>query len=84
MNILIIGATSAIARSISRLYAVKNAKIFLVARDKLLLQEAAIDLEVRGAKAVGAVLYDAENTNDHSSVINSAVEFLGSIAIALI
>ena len=46
MNILIIGATSAIARSVSRLYAVKNAKIFLVARDKLLLQEAAIDLEL--------------------------------------
>ena len=84
MNILIIGATSSIARSVSRLYAVRNAKIFLVARDKLLLQEAAIDLEVRGAKAVGAVLYDAENTSDHSSVINSAVEFLGSIDIALI
>ena len=84
MNILIIGATSAIARSVSRLYAVKNSKIFLVARDELLLQEAAIDLEVRGAKAVGAVLYDAENTSDHSSVINSAVEFLGSIDIALI
>ena len=61
MNILIIGATSAIARSVSRLYAVRNSKIFLVARDELLLQEAAIDLEVRGAKAVGAILYDAKN-----------------------
>lgn len=84
MNILIIGATSAIARSISRLYAAENAKIFLLARDELLLQEAAVDLEVRGAKAVGALVYDAENTSDHSSVVDSAVQFLQSIDIALI
>ena len=84
MNILIIGATSAIARSISRLYAVENATIFLLARDEERLREATVDLKLRGANAVKALVYDAENTDDHSAVINSAMEFLGSIDVALI
>ena len=69
MNILIIGATSAIARSISRLYAVKNAKLFLLARDEERLRESAADLKLRGASDVKTLNYDAENTKKHSKML---------------
>lgn len=84
MNILVIGATSAIARSISRLYAVKNAKLFLLARDEERLHDSAADLELRGASDVKAMNYHAENTDKHSTIVDEAVEFLGSIDVALI
>ena len=84
MNILVIGATSAIARSISRLYAVKNARLFLLARDEERLRESTVDLNLRGANDVKALTYDAENTDKHSTIVDAAVEFLGSIDIALI
>ena len=84
MNILVIGATSAIARSVSRLYAVKNAKLFLLARDEERLRESAADLELRGASSVKVLNYDAENTDKHSAIVEAAVESLGSIDIALI
>ena len=84
MNILVIGATSAIARSVSRLYAVKNAKLFLLARDEERLRESAADLELRGASSVKALNYNAENTDKHSAIVEAAVEYLGSIDIALI
>ena len=84
MNILVIGATSAIARSVSRLYAVKNAKLFLLARDEERLRESAVDLELRGASSVKALNYNAENTDKHSAIVEAAVGYLGSIDIALI
>ena len=84
MNILVIGATSAIARSVSRLYAVKNAKLFLLARDEERLRESAADLELRGASSVKALNYNAENTEKHSAIVEAAVEYLGSIDIVLI
>ena len=84
MNILVIGATSAIARSVSRLYAVENAKLFLLARDEERLRESAADLKLRGASSVKALNYTAESTNKHSAIVEAAVESLGSIDIALI
>ena len=84
MNILVIGATSAIARSVSRLYAVKNAKLFLLARDEERLRESTADLELRGASSVKALNYNAENTYKHSAIVEAAVDYLGSIDIALI
>ena len=84
MNILIIGATSAIARSVSRLYAAENMRLCLLGRDEKRLNEAAADLRIRGAGAVETLTYNAEKTNGHSMVIDSAIEFLGSIDIALI
>lgn len=49
MNIVIIGATSAIAEATARLYAKAGNKFFLVARDQEKLNIIAGDLSVRGA-----------------------------------
>ena len=79
MNILIIGATSAIARSVSRLYAAENMRLCLLGRDEKRLSEAAADLRIRGAGAVETLTYNAEKTDEHPMIIDSAIEFLGSI-----
>ena len=52
MNILLVGATSAIAKAISRLYSERNARLFLIARNEARLMELSDDLTVRGAQSV--------------------------------
>ena len=49
MKILIIGATSAIAKATARLYAEQGQELFLVARNEERLLALANDLKVRGA-----------------------------------
>jgi decaprenylphospho-beta-D-erythro-pentofuranosid-2-ulose 2-reductase len=53
MNILIIGATSAIATACARRWATRRANFFLVGRNKDHLQQTCVDLIVRGALGPG-------------------------------
>ena len=55
MNILLIGATSAIAKAVSRLYAERNDRLFLIARNEARLKVLADDLIVRGAQSVDSM-----------------------------
>ena len=83
-HILIIGATSAIAQEVAKLYAEKGSKLFLVARDNQKLDQVAMDLKVRGAGAVDHLSQDLLDTDQHAILIKKADEALGSIDIALI
>ena len=51
-RVLILGATSGIAQSVSRCFAAEHAKLFLVARDPEKLKTVTDDLKVRGAADV--------------------------------
>ena len=84
MKIIIIGATSAIARSTARLYAEQNSQIFLVGRDEGRLRELKADLELRGANSIENLTLDITNCNEHANVINKSIQFLGHIDIAII
>jgi len=84
MKIIIIGATSAIARSTARLYAEQNSQIFLVGRDGRRLRELKADLELRGANSIENLTLDITNCNEHANVINKSIQFLGHIDIAII
>ena len=84
MKIIIIGATSAIARSTARLYAEQNSQIFLVGRDEGRLRELKADLELRGANSIENLTLDITNINEHANVINKSIQFLGHIDIAII
>ncbi len=84
MKIIIIGATSAIARSTARLYAEQNSQIFLVGRDERRLRELKADLELRGANSIENLTLDITNINEHANVINKSIQFLGHIDIAII
>ena len=58
MKILVFGATSAIAKSAARIYAERNAQLFLIGRDEERLKKMKIDLELRGADSVEILTLD--------------------------
>ncbi len=83
-NILILGATSAIAQATGRLLAERGAAFFLVARDPHKLSAVADDLRTRGAKAVYALALDLDDTEAHAAMLDSAAQALGTIDMALL
>lgn len=83
-NILIVGATSAIAQSTARLYAAKKAKFFLVARNEEKLTIVTNDLNTRGACDVENFVLDINDLEKHKAAISEALSFLGSIDLLLI
>ena len=84
MKILIIGATSAIARATARLYADRRGELFLMGRHGGRLDELAQDLAVRGAVRVGQGVLDVTETHRHESVISEAFAFLRGVDVALV
>jgi hypothetical protein len=83
-NILIIGATSAIAESTSRIYASEGDRFYLLARNTDRLNTIAADLKIRGAAYVETGFLDVNDTESHQRSLDVAIEKLGSIDIALI
>ncbi|MDB5821300.1 MAG: short-chain dehydrogenase [Herminiimonas sp.] len=71
-RILIIGATSAIATAVARLYAMRSARLFLVARRPESLSALAADLRVRGAAEVAIAPLDVNDIDQHSSILEQA------------
>ena len=85
MNVLIIGATSAIATATARLYAQKyKANFFLVGRDEQRLHTLADDLKVRGATAVTVKATDLADDSDYPVWIEQAFNTYKSIDVTLI
>jgi len=83
-NVLIIGATSAIATATARRFASDGSRLFLVARNSHNLNELQKDIEVRGAESVATFQLDALEFEQHEKMIAAATEFLGPIDVALI
>ena len=83
-KILIIGATSAIAEATARIWAQRGDELFLVARNEERLNLMTKDLKVRGAPEVHGYCMDANNFDQHSSMLDKAFEVLGAIDIVLI
>jgi len=84
MNILLIGANSAIATAMARLYAIEGHSLSLVGRDLLKLEALRDDLVVRGAEKVALVELDITHTARHPELIERASTNLGSVDLALI
>ncbi len=83
-NILIIGATSAIAYETTKCFAKNHAHLYLVARDPEKLQTIKNDLEVRGATRVATHQLDLNNLDRHQELVQTAIETLGGLDIVLI
>lgn len=83
-NIIIIGATSAMATEVAKLYAIEKANFYLLARDteKLTIMEQ--DLTVRGAESVHIAPFDANNFNSHQQLVAQAFQTLGQVDVLLI
>jgi len=83
-KILIVGATSAIAEAVARLYAQRGDALALVARNERQLSAIADDLRVRGAAAVHTQLLDANELARHEAALAAAVQALDGLDVALI
>jgi decaprenylphospho-beta-D-erythro-pentofuranosid-2-ulose 2-reductase len=83
-RVLIIGATSAIAQEVAKLYAVAGSQLFLVARNGQKLEQVDQDLSVRGADAVESMSLELTDTERHEDILTKADAFLGGIDIVLI
>jgi short-subunit dehydrogenase len=82
--VLVVGATSAIAAEIARLYAGWGARLFLVARDPQRLSAVADDLRVRGAAEAGTLVLDVRETGRHEEVVSAALAALGGLDVVLL
>lgn len=83
MNILIIGATSAIAKATARCYAERGANFMLIARNRQALDDLSHDLVARGAEA--ACYYQADFSGDsYLPVISEALCGLCHIDLVLV
>ncbi|HOB61993.1 MAG TPA: SDR family oxidoreductase [Candidatus Competibacteraceae bacterium] len=83
-NILIFGATSAIAEATARRFAAAGARFYLVGRHAERLAAIAGDLEIRSGQPVWYESLDLDALDQHPVVLERAVQALGSIDVALI
>ena len=83
-KVLIIGATSAIAQEVAKLYAKSGFQLFLVARNTEKLEQVAQDLDLRGAAAVATHACDLSDTSHHDEILRVADKALDGIDITLI
>ena len=79
MNVLVVGATSAIAEAVARLWAARGDALYLAARRESLLAAGADDLRVRGARAVAFERFDILEAETHAALLERAQAALGSI-----
>lgn len=83
-QIMIIGATSAIAQSVARLYASRGARMFLVARNPERLAVVADDLRARGAVAVDCFAADLAEHSRHAEILQAAWAALPAMDTVLV
>jgi short-subunit dehydrogenase len=84
-NIIIIGATSAIAQEVAKRYASeKNNAIFLVGRNSTRIENIADDLRVRGKSNIYTYALDMTETNKHSDLLEAIKITLPRIDILFI
>ena len=83
-NVLVVGATSAIAKAAARLYAEGGGKLYLLGRHEGRLADLAADLKTRGAAAVEYRPFDACAFAEHKALVDAAFVFLRTVDIALV
>lgn len=83
-NLLIIGATSAIAEHCARLWAVRGDNLFLVGRDALRLDAIARDLRIRGSGRVCTSVMDANDLESHERLYADVVAEFGAIDVLFV
>lgn len=83
-RVLIVGATSAIARAVARRFAARQADFVLVGRQRERLEAVAADLRTRGAGRIESLVLDASDPASHDQLVSSAQAALGGLDVALI
>ncbi|KJR36130.1 short-chain dehydrogenase [Vibrio navarrensis] len=84
MNVVIFGATSAIAEEIAKCYVSKAEHIILLARNEDKLEMIANDLKVRGANAVSTLYFSALEYTQHIELVNEVFSMADKIDVCVI
>jgi NAD(P)-dependent dehydrogenase (short-subunit alcohol dehydrogenase family) len=81
VNVVILGGTKGIGRSVARTFAARGDRLFLLGRSQDDLDRSAADLNVRAGKDVvaGAALCDLELTDGFAPALAAAASALGTI-----
>ena len=80
MRILILGATSPIARALAAQFAREDgADLYLAARDTAEGDRVAQDLSVRSGRAVHSGVFDAADFNSHPDFVRGVIEQMGGL-----
>jgi len=83
-SMVIIGATSAIAHHVARLYATRGWKFFLVARNEERTKAVAADLLARGALDVQVYVADLRQRDLYADIVKKSQNMLPTIDVVLI
>jgi len=83
-NILVVGASSAMAEAACRIWASRGDALYLVARNAQKLQVIHDDLSVRGSASVMTQVVDLNDTDAHAALCRQAFEQMGSVDVVLI
>ncbi|QLB63258.1 SDR family oxidoreductase [Paraburkholderia caribensis] len=83
-NILIVGATSAIAIACARQWAKEGARFFLVARNGERLEQVAGDLKARGAQLASCHQLDIDRLDLHAAMLEQCAAELGALDVVLV
>lgn len=83
-KVVIIGATSAMAAAVAKIYADQSSRLFLVGRNTEKMTSISNDLKVRGADKVGIFELDINDISQHKSMLVAAEQSLEGIDIVLI
>jgi short-subunit dehydrogenase len=73
-KIIVVGATSSIAESTSKLFALDGDKLFLVGRDEAKLRQITIDLQSIGASYVNYHTLDLKDLDKHKDIFDKAID----------
>lgn len=84
LRVLIFGATSAIAHACARRWATQGARLVLVGRNGARLNDAAADLQIRGAQQVDVRQADLDDISGHAASVEAAVQALGALDVVLV
>lgn len=83
-TMVIIGATSAIAHGVARLYAERGITFFLVGRNEEHLRAMASDLVARGAKGANVYIADLRMRDVHADIVRQSLADLGTVDVVFI
>lgn len=78
-SILILGATSSIARACSEIFASRQCKLFLASRDISELKRIAVDLRIRYNIDVNYAFFDITQLESHANFFENLTDKMGSI-----